>query len=103
MLKHWTVKDGIIHYDGKNNNLQTARDYGDFEMFVDWKIGPKGDSGIYLRGNPQVQIWDDPIGSGGVYNNRKNPSHPLKAADRPLGELNPFPVSIPGAKDTLHL
>src|SRR6516162_1951511 len=45
-LKHWTVKDGIINYDGKDNNLQTAKDYGNFEMYVDWKIEPSGDSGI---------------------------------------------------------
>ena len=37
---------------------QTVKDYGNFELYVDWKIEPKGDSGIYLRGKPQVQIWD---------------------------------------------
>src|SRR5207249_1609665 len=58
MRKHWSVKDGILEYDGKDNNLQTARDYGNFELWVDWKIEEGGDSGIYLRGNPQVQIWD---------------------------------------------
>src|SRR5437016_1072577 len=55
-LPHWSVKDGIIVYDGKGQSLQTVKDYGDFELLVDWKIPPKGDSGIYLRGNPQVQI-----------------------------------------------
>src|SRR5690242_5462306 len=48
--EHWTVKDGVLHYDGKGKSLVTAKDYGDFELYVDWKIGPKGDSGIYLRG-----------------------------------------------------
>ena len=57
-LPHWSVKDGVIHYDGKGNSLQTVKDYGDIELYVDWKIREKGDSGIYLRGNPQVQIWD---------------------------------------------
>src|SRR5437588_10165 len=57
-LPHWQVKNGIIVYDGKGNNLQTATDYGDFELWVDWRIHAKGDSGIYLRGQPQVQIWD---------------------------------------------
>ena len=60
ILPHWTVKDGVLDYDGKGNSLQTVKDYGNFELFVDWKIEPKGDSGIYLRGNPQVQIWDNP-------------------------------------------
>jgi hypothetical protein len=103
MLKHWTVKDGILHYDGKDNNLQTAKDYGNFEMYVDWKIGKKGDSGIYLRGNPQVQIWDNPEGSGGLYNNKKNPRKPLVFADNPVGEWNTFHIIMKGDKVTVIL
>ena len=57
-LPHWQVKNGVIVYDGKGQSLQTAKDYGDIELYVDWKIHPQGDSGIYLRGQPQVQIWD---------------------------------------------
>src|SRR5205823_6434353 len=82
---------------GKDDNLQTAQDFANFEMYVDWKIDPSGDSGIYLRGNPQVQIWDlngknNPkhIGSGGLYNNQKNPSNPLVVADNPVGQWNTF-------------
>jgi hypothetical protein len=103
MRKHWTVADGMIVYDGRNNNLCTARDYGDFEMLVDWKIGPKGDSGIYLRGSPQVQIWDNPEGSGGLYNNQKNPSHPLKNVDNPPGQWNHFHIIMVGEKVTVWL
>ena len=54
----WSVRDGTIVFDGKGDNLCTVKDYGDFEMLVDWKITKDGDSGIYLRGSPQVQIWD---------------------------------------------
>src|SRR5713101_5005422 len=95
-LPHWTVKDGILHYDGKGQSLQTAKDYGNFELWVDWKIGPKGDSGIYLRGNPQVQIWDNPIGSGGLYNNKKHAHDPLKVADQPVGKWNTFHIIMKG-------
>ena len=101
VLPHWTVRDGILHYDGKANSLQTAKDYGDFELWVDWKIGPEGDSGIYLRGNPQVQIWDasvHPEGSGGLYNNQINPNKPSKRADKPVGEWNTFHIIIRGDK-----
>jgi len=102
--KHWTVtKDGVLHYDGKGDSLRTAKDYGDVEMYVDWKIGPKGDSGIYLRGKPQVQIWDDPVGSGGLYNNKKNPSKPTEVADKPVGEWNTFHIIIKGDKVTVDL
>ncbi len=57
-LVHWKVKNGVIEYDGKADSLQTVKDYGDFELHCDWKIAEQGDSGIYLRGQPQVQIWD---------------------------------------------
>jgi len=100
---HWSVSEGVLVYDGKGQSLQTSKDYGDFEFFVDWKIGKKGDSGIYLRGAPQVQIWDDPVGSGGFYNNQKNPSKPLKVADKPVGEWNTFRIIMKGDKATIYL
>jgi hypothetical protein len=95
-LPHWTVSDGVLYYDGKGQSLQTVKDYGDFELWVDWKIGPKADSGLYLRGNPQVQIWDRPEGSGGLFNNKIGPSKPLKNADKPVGEWNTFRIVMKG-------
>jgi hypothetical protein len=94
MREHWRAENGILYYDGKGDSICTARDYANFEMTVDWKIPPKGDSGIYLRGSPQVQIWDNPLGSGGLYNNQKNPSNPLAVADRPPGEWNTFRIRM---------
>jgi hypothetical protein len=102
-LKHWQAVKGEIVYDGKNNNLCAVKDYADFEMLVDWKIGPKGDSGIYLRGSPQVQIWDNPLGSGGLYNNEKNPSNPTVVADNPIGQWNRFRILMVGDKVTVYL
>ena len=101
MKAHWQVVDGALVFDGKGRSLCTARDYGDFEMLVDWKIKEKGDSGIYLRGSPQVQIWDPKlrnIGSGGLYNNQKNPSSPPVIADKPVGEWNSFRIKMVGEK-----
>ncbi len=103
MKMHWTVKDGMICYDGKNDNLCTEKDYKDFELRVDWKIEPKGDSGIYLRGSPQVQIWNNPLGSGGLYNNQNNPSNPLVYADNPPGQWNHFQILMIGDKVTVYL
>ena len=106
MRAHWKVEDGVIVFDGKGQSLCTAKDYGDFEMLVDWKIKKNGDSGIYLRGSPQVQIWDTakwPVGSGGLYNNKKNPSKPLKCADKPVGEWNSFRIKMIGERVTVHL
>jgi hypothetical protein len=102
-LPHWTVHNGILNYDGKGQSLQTVKDYGNFELYVDWKIGKKGDSGIYLRGNPQVQIWDNPIGSGGLYNNKKHPKDPLVFADKPVGQWNSFHIIMRGDRVTVYL
>ena len=102
--EHWTVRDGILHYDGKGESLVTAEDYGDFELYVDWKTGLEADSGIYLRGKPQVQIWDRPdIGSGGLFNNKKGPSMPLVVADKPIGEWNTFHIIMEGEEVTVFL
>jgi hypothetical protein len=103
ILPHWKVADGVLVYDGKGNSLQTAKDYGNIELYVDWKIGKGGDSGIYLRGNPQVQIWDNPEGSGGLYNNEKNPRKPLLVADRPVGAWNTFHIIMKGDRVTVRL
>jgi len=106
MRKHWKVADGALCFDGKGHSLCTAKDYGDFQMLVDWKIEPGGDSGIYLRGSPQVQIWDparNPVGSGGLFNNKKNPSKPLKAADKPVGQWNTFRIIMIGEVVTVFL
>lgn len=106
MRAHWQVVDGVIVFDGKGENLCTAKDYGDFEMYVDWKIHEKGDSGIYVRGAPQIQIWDAgqrKIGSGGLYNNQNHPSNPLVMADNPIGEWNTFYIKMVGERVTIKL
>ncbi len=109
MRAHWTVKNGALEYDGKGYSLATAKDYRDFELRVDWKIEAGGDSGIYLRGSPQVQIWDplaNPkarVGSGGLFNNKTHAVDPLKLADHLVGEWNRFRILMTGDKVTVYL
>jgi hypothetical protein len=115
-LPHWKVEDGILYYDGKGDSLQTAKDYGDFEFWIDWKIEEKGDSGIYLRGQPQVQVWDSDnstgargedkgSGSGGLWNNppKSKGKMPLKKADKKPGEWNTFRIIMKGDEVTVYL
>jgi hypothetical protein len=108
--ENWSVKDGCIWFSGNGDNLCSIKDYGDFEMFADWKISKAGDSGIYLRGSPQIQIWDTSrievgaqVGSGGLYNNQKNPSKPSKVADNPVGDWNTFRIIMTGEKVSIWL
>ncbi len=106
MRESWKIEDGALVFSGKGDSLCTAKDYGDFELYVDWKILPDGDSGIYLRGSPQIQIWDPghwKIGSGGLYNNQKHPSKPTKIADNPIGQWNTFYIKMVGEKVTIKL
>ncbi|MBE0675857.1 MAG: DUF1080 domain-containing protein, partial [Bacteroidales bacterium] len=110
MLNNWSVRDGMVWFSGKGDNICSVKDYGDFEMYVDWRITKDGDSGIYLRGSPQVQIWDTSrtdagaqVGSGGLYNNQKNPSAPPKVADNPVGEWNTFRIMMTGDRVSVWL
>ena len=106
----WIVKDGLLVFTGHGDNLVTDKMYGDMEMYVDWKITEKGDAGIYLRGSPQVQIWDTSrrevgaqVGSGGLYNNQTNQSKPLVVADNKIGSWNTFHIIMKGEKVTVFL
>ncbi|MCP3932141.1 MAG: DUF1080 domain-containing protein [Bacteroidetes bacterium] len=106
----WGVKDGSIVFNGKGHNLVSVKEYGDFEMILDWRITKDGDSGIYLRGTPQVQIWDTSrvesgahVGSGGLYNNQKNERIPLVLADNAIGDWNTFYIKMIGEQVTVYL
>ena len=113
MAEDWTVANGCIEYVGKGfDNLCTAKQYGDFEMYVDWMLypGEEPDAGIYLRGAPQVQIWDiartnvgAEVGSGGLYNNQVNTSKPLCVADNAVGKWNSFYIKMTGERVTVYL
>ena len=110
IVNDWVVKDGLLVFTGHGDNLCTEKKYGDFEMYVDWKITAQGDAGIYLRGSPQVQIWDTSrrevgaqVGSGGLYNNQKNQSKPLVVADNAIGSWNNFHIIMKGDKVTVYL
>ena len=116
IAKHWQVKDGIIHNDGHGLFLTTEKNYADFELQREYKLAPKADSGIYLRGIPQVQLWDTTEaggswkhgakkGSGGLWNNPKGApgKDPLVHADNPVGEWNKMTVKLVGEKVTVIL
>jgi hypothetical protein len=115
LKKHWRVEDGVIVNDGQGAYLTTDKDYGDVELKVDFKIGPKGDSGVYLRGTPQVQIWDfteksyarngADKGSGALWNNGRGApgKDPLVLADKPIGEWNSLRIIMVGERTTVYL
>jgi hypothetical protein len=115
MKGHWTVENEELVNDGQGAYATTEKDYGDFELLVEYKTVPKADSGIYLRGVPQVQIWDYTEeakfnigankGSGGLWNNSAGApgKDPLVLADKPFGQWNAFHVLMVGARVSVWL
>ena len=112
---HWYVENNELVNDGFGDYATTIKDYGDFELLVEYKTVPLADSGIYLRGCPQVQIWDytekDKFalgadkGSGGLWNNSPGApgKDPLVLADKPFGEWNQVRVLMTGARVSVWL
>jgi hypothetical protein len=115
LKKHWRVQDGIIVNDGQGAYLTTDKDYGDIELLVDFQIGPKGDSGVYVKGTPQIQVWDytEPSyrrfqaekGSGGLWNNPPGDpgKDPITLADKPIGEWNTLRILQIGERTSVYL
>jgi len=113
--KHWRVEDGELVNDGQGLYLTTEKNFRDFELLLEYKTVPLADSGIYLRGMPQVQIWDTTKeggkwrfgaehGSGGLWNNRpKEGWKPLVHADNPFGEWNNFRITMSKDRVTVLL
>jgi hypothetical protein len=114
--KHWSVESGELVNDGQGAYLTTDKEFGDIELLIDYKTVPKADSGIYLRGTPQVQIWDytkeggkwsmgADKGSGGLWNNSPGApgKDPLVLADKPLGQWNHLQIQQVGARTTVRL
>jgi hypothetical protein len=115
MKEHWRAENGELVNDGQGSYATTLKDYGDFELRLEYRTVPKADSGIYLRGCPQVQIWDATErdkasigadkGSGGLWNNSPGApgKDPLVLADKPFGEWNQFRIAMVGARVSVWL
>jgi hypothetical protein len=115
MQAHWSADGAELVNDGKGKYATTVKEYGDFELLVDYKTVPLADSGIYLRGCPQVQIWDhtNPAefkngaekGSGGLWNNSAGApgKDPLVLADKPFGEWNHVRIVMVGSRVSVWL
>lgn len=115
---HWRVENGELVNDGHGPYATTDEDLGDMEFQLEYKTVAGADSGIYLRGTPQVQIWDrnqvfDPkkptrrphLGSGGLFNNTPDTlgRDPLRVADKPFGQWNQVVIKQVGARTWVTL
>ncbi len=113
---HWSVEAGEMVNDGKGPYATTDKEYGDVELELQYKTVAKGDSGIYMKSTPQIQIWDyteeggkwklgADKGSGGLWNNSKGApgKDPLVLADKPFGEWNHVKTRLLGSRTWVWL
>ena len=110
MRRHWHVRDGALFFDGLPGGYSIAaeKDYGNVEVIADWRLlRVYGDSGFYMRGVPQIQIWDpsmwNGMGSGGIWNNSTALFSASSCQDRPIGDWNRCRMRIIGDRITVWL
>jgi hypothetical protein len=114
--KHWKVADGALVNDGDGPYATSTDEFGDMELRLEYRTVAKADSGVYLRGNPQVQIWDTTeaggkwnlgaeFGSGALWNNSPGApgKDPLVKADRPFGQWNSLRIVQVGERTWVWL
>ncbi|MEN6449637.1 MAG: DUF1080 domain-containing protein [Thermoguttaceae bacterium] len=112
-IRRWRIENGEMTLTiGPGRSLATVKDYGDFELYADWKIGEDGESGIGLRGCPGVQLCDPftkptapdhQAGSGGLASNQFHPATPSKVADKPIGQWNSLYIKMVGDRVTVKI
>ena len=102
----WKVDDGAIT-NGKDggHDLCSASEFDDYELEIEYKIKKGGNSGVYLRGRIEVQIFDsagkaklEPVDAGAIY--AVGPA--LVNAAKPAGEWNLFRIVHLGHRITAY-
>jgi len=101
----WSVQEGILINDPKQQegqphisygNLRTDAEFKDFNLKLEVKVWPDGNSGIYLRGIYEVQVADtygkrlDSHNMGGVYSRIT----PTVNAEKPAGQWQTYDITL---------
>jgi hypothetical protein len=95
----WAVEDGAMTNTPPANNLVSKQTFKDFRIEAEYKLSPKGNSGIYLRGRYEMQVLDDAgAAPGDVHGHmaiyaRKAPD---KNVSKPAGEWQTAQITIVG-------
>jgi len=92
MEQGWVIEDGCLHRKSRGGDIFSAKAYTNFIFELEWKISPKGNSGIKYRyttygkssNGPEYQILDDaghPDGSKGAGKRRSACLYDIMVAD----------------------
>jgi Domain of Unknown Function (DUF1080) len=94
----WAIEEGVMTNQPKANNLVSKEKFRDFRLDAEYKVSPKGNSGIYLRGRYEMQVLDDagtkPESHGhmSIYARKE----PMVVASKPAGEWQTAQITIVG-------
>ena len=95
---NWAIEDGTMTNTPPANNLVSTERFKDFKLEAEYKLSPKGNSGIYLRGRYEMQVLDDagtaPEAHGhmAIYSRRA----PDVNASKPAGEWQTVQITLVG-------
>ncbi|MGI8741940.1 MAG: 3-keto-disaccharide hydrolase [Bryobacteraceae bacterium] len=101
----WMVKDALLTNSPGATDLVSERKFQNFDLHVEYLIGPRSNSGIGLRGRYEVQILDDygkpaSLHSNGALYSRVAPS---MNASKPPGEWQTFDIRLIGRQVSVAL
>uniref|UniRef100_UPI003216F2AE 3-keto-disaccharide hydrolase n=1 Tax=uncultured Draconibacterium sp. TaxID=1573823 RepID=UPI003216F2AE len=117
-VKGWKVIDGILHNSGVGSDhggdIITTKQFADFELYLEWQIAPKSNSGIFIRvqegdtkkiyeTGPEYQLLDDkgwPTKlDDSQYSGANYAMHtPVGAVVKPLDQWNTTRIIVNGKK-----
>jgi len=101
----WSVKDGVLmnrthHEEGAprraHTNIRTQREFEDFRLTLEARTLKNSNSGIYLRGIYEVQVFEsygrpvNPHSMGAIFSRIR----PSAAAERPIGVWQTLDVTL---------
>jgi len=102
----WRIKDGVLFSPTASDNIYTEKTFEDFAIHLEFRIKKAGNSGVFLRGRKEVQIYDshgkaklDNTECGAVFGKVA----PSVNACKPAGEWNTLDVTMVGRKVTVVL
>ena len=107
----WAVVDGSLHRQHGGGDIATAGTFDDFELRLEWKIAPKGNSGVFYRAvtgkgagyrtGHEMQVLDN-AGHRDGGNPKTSAAScyalyaPSEDATRPVGEWNEVRLVVDG-------
>lgn len=110
----WQMVDGALTRVGPGGDIITRETFDDFELTLEWKISPGGNSGIFFRvvedsalsavylTGPEMQVLDNGAHADGKTPNTSAGSNfalhaPTRDVTKPVGEWNQVRLLVNGA------